>query len=48
MKDRVKFLIISIAVMIIVIITGTFAWLTYRSNKTAMVLTIGLSQRIKV
>ena len=41
MKDRVKFLIISIAVMIIVIITGTFAWLTYRSNKTAMVLTIG-------
>ena len=40
-KDKVKYLIIAIIVMVIVIISGTFAWLTYRSNKTAMVLTIG-------
>lgn len=41
MKDKVKYLIIAIAIMVVVIVTGTFAWLTYRSNKTAMVLTIG-------
>ncbi len=41
MKDKVKFLIIGIAVMVVVMLAGTFAWLSYRSNKTAMVLTIG-------
>ena len=41
MKDKVKFLIIGIALIVVVIMTGTFAWLSYQSNKTAMVLTIG-------
>ena len=41
MSNKIKYLIITIAVLLIVIITGTFAWLSFRSNKTAMVLTIG-------
>ena len=48
MKDKVKFLIIAIAVMVVVIMAGTFAWLSYQSNKTAMVLTIGDISTVQV
>ena len=41
MDKKIKYLVVLVAIIIIVIITGTFAWLTFRSNKTAMVLTIG-------
>ena len=40
-KKPIGSLIITIAVIIVVIMVGTLAWLTYRSNDTAMVLTIG-------
>lgn len=48
MNNKVKYLIITIAIMIVVILTGTFAWLTYQSNKTAMVLTIGDINNVQV
>ena len=48
MDKKLRYLIISIVIMIIVMITGTFAWLTFRSNKTAMVLTIGDINNVQV
>ena len=41
MDKRTKYILITIIAMLVIIITGTFAWLTYQSKKTAMVLTIG-------
>ena len=41
MENKNKYLIITFILVALVIITGTFAWLTYRSNKTALVLTVG-------
>lgn len=38
---NLKFLVTAIIAIVSVIVVGTFAWLTYRSNNTAMVLTIG-------
>ena len=42
-KNKLSKKSISIMVfsLIAVVITGTYAWLTYRSNKTALVLTVG-------
>ena len=40
-KISTKSIIMLILAIIAVITVGTFAWLTYRSNDTAMVLTIG-------
>ena len=44
-KRNIIFIIIS---MLVVIAAGTFAWLSYRTNNTAMVLTIGEIQSIQV
>ncbi len=41
MDKRSKYILITIVAMLVIIITGTFAWLTYQSRKTALVLTIG-------
>ena len=38
---NIKSLIITSLIIVVVITMGTFAWLSYRSNSTAMVLTIG-------
>ena len=38
---NIKSLIITFAIILTVITVGTFAWLSYRSKSTAMVLTIG-------
>lgn len=40
-KISIKSLVMIIIAIVAVITVGTFAWLTYRSNDTAMVLTIG-------
>lgn len=37
----IKSMLVIIFAVVIIMITGTFAWLTYRSNDTAMTLTIG-------
>ena len=48
-KKRSKRGIVVIVIsMIAVILAGTFAWLSYRTNDTAMVLTIGEIQSIQV
>ena len=41
MENKNKYLIITFILAALVIIAGTFAWLTYQSNKTALVLTVG-------
>ena len=41
MENKNKYLIMLFIFMAIVTIAGTFAWLTYRSKKTALVLTVG-------
>ena len=41
-------ILIIIFIMIAIIITGTFAWLSYRTNDTAMVLTIGEINSVQV
>ena len=38
---NIKNIIIMIVLILLVITIGTYAWLPYRSNDTAMVLTIG-------
>ena len=38
---NIKSLIITITLVVLIITAGTFAWLSYRSKSTAMVLTIG-------
>ncbi|MBR7041953.1 MAG: hypothetical protein IKI04_00470 [Bacilli bacterium] len=38
---NLKSIIITIALVVLIITAGTFAWLNYRSKSTAMVLTIG-------
>ncbi|MBR7042351.1 MAG: hypothetical protein IKI04_02495, partial [Bacilli bacterium] len=38
---NIKSLIITITILVLIITAGTFAWLSYRSKSTAMVLTIG-------
>ena len=40
-KISIKSILIMIFAIIAVLITGTYAWLSWRSNNTAMVLTIG-------
>lgn len=40
-KRNIKIIIIVIIAIIAILITGTYAWLSWRSNNTAMVLTIG-------
>ena len=41
MLNKKKYLFMVIAIMLVIIGTGTFAWLSYRTNNTAMVLTVG-------
>ena len=48
MDKNKRYILITILSLIIVIITGTFAWLSYRSNDTAMVLTIGDINSVRV
>ena len=38
---NIKSLVIAITLVVLIITAGTFAWLSYRSKSTAMVLTIG-------
>ena len=41
MESKNKYLIMLFIFIAVIIITGTFAWLTYRSKKTALVFTVG-------
>ena len=47
-KTKLRHIIISVLVMILVIIAGTFAWLSFRSKDTAMVLTIGQIDNVRI
>ncbi len=44
----IKNLLITIFLVVLVVIVGTYAWLTYRSKDTAMVLTIGDINNIQI
>ena len=46
--EKKKIYIISLLLIGIVIITGTFAWLTWKSNETSLVLTIGDINNVQV
>ena len=48
MENKKRYILVSIIIMLLVILVGTYAWLTYRSNKTAMVLTIGDIDNVRV
>lgn len=48
MDNKYKYLLMSIILIGLVIIVGTYAWLSYRSNDTAMVLTIGDINNVEV
>ena len=43
-----KTILLTVFVMIAIIIVGTYAWLSYRTNETAMVLTIGEIENVRV
>ena len=45
---NIKNIIITIVLILLVITIGTYAWLTYRSNDTAMVLTIGDLNNVQI
>lgn len=45
---KISHILFMILMMGVVIIVGTYAWLSYRSNKTAMVLTIGEINNVQV
>ena len=47
MKRIYKY-ILTITIMLTIIILGTYAWLSYKSNKTAMVLIIGDINNIEI
>ena len=47
-KNSKRSLFITIFLMLIVIVTGTYAWYSYRTNDTAMVLTIGDIEKVRV
>ena len=47
-KLNIKSLVITILLIVLVVFVGTFAWLTYRSKDTAMVLTIGDIDNIQI
>ena len=46
--EKKKMYIISLLLIGIVIITGTFAWLTWKSNETSLVLTVGDINNVQV
>ncbi len=48
MENKKKYIFMIIIMMIAVILVGTYAWLTYRTNDTAMVLTIGDIRSVQV
>jgi hypothetical protein len=50
MKEKLgkKSVIVLVVLLLAVIATGTYAWLSYRSNDTAMVLTIGDIDSIRI
>ena len=43
-----KYILILIIAIILIISLGTYAWLTYRTNDTAMVLTVGNINNVKI
>ena len=43
-----RYLIILIVTMIVIISLGTYAWLSYRTNDTAMVLTVGDINNVRI
>ena len=45
---NIKSLIITIILLVLIVTAGTFAWLSYRSNDTKMVLTIGDINNIQI
>ena len=48
MERKNKYLILIFVFIAITMIAGTFAWLTYRSSKTAMVLTVGNLNNVQI
>ena len=48
MNKKYKYLFIAIETICLLLIAGTFAWLSYRSNDTAMVLTIGDINNVEI
>ena len=47
-KDKVSLLIISLIVIASIIIVGTYAWFTWRSKETALVLVVGDIDNVQV
>lgn len=47
-KNMNKGLLISIVICLLVVIVGTYAWLTWRSKETALVLTVGDINNVKI
>ncbi len=47
-KHSIKYIILVGLVVVSLIVAGTFAWLTYRSNKTKMVLTISDFKNVEI
>ena len=45
---NIKSLIITITLLVLIVTVGTFAWLSYRSKDTKMVLTIGDINNIQI
>ena len=48
MENKNKYLIITFIFIAVIIITGTFAWLSYRSKKTSLVFTVGDMNNMQV
>ena len=48
MDKRIKYLVLGIILGIVIISVGTYAWLTYRTTNTAMTLTIGEIDGVRV
>ena len=48
MEKKTKYLIITFIFAAVIIITGTFAWLTYQSKKTALVFTVGEASTMQI
>ena len=47
-KDKISLLIFGLIMISIIIIVGTYAWFTWRSKETALVLTVGDINNVQV